>query len=106
MPDDAETLGLLALLLLTDARRDARTDAAGDPVALEDQDRSRWDAGQIAEGIAVLDRALRLERPGPYQVQAAIAALHAEAPSLDDHRLAPDRRALRVRWRRSTPRRS
>ena len=82
MPDDAETLGLLALLLLTDARRDARTDAAGDPVALEDQDRARWDADAIAEGTAVLDRAMHLEQPGPYQVQAAIAALHGDAPSL------------------------
>jgi RNA polymerase sigma-70 factor, ECF subfamily len=79
VPDDAETLGLLALLLLTDARRDARTDASGDPVALEDQDRSRWDAEAIAEGVAVLDRALLLDRPGTYQVQAAIAALHGEA---------------------------
>jgi RNA polymerase sigma-70 factor (ECF subfamily) len=83
MPDDAEALGLLALLLLTDARRGARTDASGDPIALEAQDRSRWDAGAIAEGTAVLDRALLLERPGPYQVQAAIAALHAEAPAFE-----------------------
>jgi RNA polymerase sigma-70 factor, ECF subfamily len=81
MPDDAETLGLLALLLLTDARRAARTDAAGDAVALDDQDRARWDRAQIDEGAAVLQRALRLARPGAYQVQAAIAAVHAEAPS-------------------------
>ena len=81
MPDDAETLGLLALLLLTDARREARTDAAGDAVALDDQDRERWDRGQIDEGVAVLERALRLARPGTYQVQAAIAAVHAEAPT-------------------------
>jgi RNA polymerase sigma-70 factor (ECF subfamily) len=84
MPDDAETLGLLALLLLTDARRAARTDAAGEPVSLEDQDRSRWDAGQLAEGVGVLDRALRLGRPGPYQLQAAIAALHDQAPSVPE----------------------
>jgi RNA polymerase sigma-70 factor (ECF subfamily) len=81
MPDDAETLGLLALLLLTDARRAARIDAAGDAVALDDQDRARWDRAQIDEGAAVLQRALRLARPGAYQVQAAIAAVHAEAPS-------------------------
>jgi RNA polymerase sigma-70 factor, ECF subfamily len=81
MPDDAETLGLLALLLLTDARRAARTDAAGDAVALDDQDRARWDRAQIDEGAAVLQRALCLARPGAYQVQAAIAAVHAEAPS-------------------------
>jgi RNA polymerase sigma-70 factor (ECF subfamily) len=78
MPDAAEALGLLALLLLTDARRAARLDG-GELVALEDQDRSRWDAGRIAEGVAVLDRALALGRPGPYLIQAAIAALHARA---------------------------
>ncbi|HEU0172465.1 MAG TPA: DUF6596 domain-containing protein [Acidimicrobiales bacterium] len=81
MPDDAETRGLLALLLLTDARRDARIDAAGDAVALDDQDRTRWDRAQIDEGAAVLQRALRLARPGAYQVQAAIAAVHAESPT-------------------------
>ena len=81
MPDEAEALGLLALLLLVDARREARTDAGGAFVGLEDQDRSLWDAERIAEGVAMLDRALRLRRPGPYQLQAAIAALHAEAPS-------------------------
>jgi RNA polymerase sigma-70 factor (ECF subfamily) len=81
MPDDAETLGLLALLLLTDARRAARTDADGDPVGLDEQDRSRWDPAAVAEGTAVLDRALRRGRPGPYQVQAAIAAVHDEAPT-------------------------
>jgi RNA polymerase sigma-70 factor, ECF subfamily len=81
MPDDAETLGLLALLLLIDARRDARTDAAGLPVSLDDQDRSLWDRSMTAEGSATLDRALRLDRSGPYQIQAAIAAVHAEAPT-------------------------
>ena len=81
MPDEPETGGLLALLLLTDARRPARTDADGGFVALADQDRTRWDAGAIAEGSAVLERALAARRPGPFQVQAAIAALHAEAPS-------------------------
>ena len=84
MPDDAETLGLLALLLLVDARRPARTGEDGEFVALEDQDRTRWDAGRIEEGLAALDRALRLRRPGPYQLQAAIAALHAEAPAFGD----------------------
>jgi RNA polymerase sigma-70 factor, ECF subfamily len=81
MSDEAETLGLLALLLLTDARRPARLDAGGAFVSLEEQDRGRWDAGRIDEGVAVLDRALRLARRGPYVVQAAIAALHSRAPS-------------------------
>jgi RNA polymerase sigma-70 factor, ECF subfamily len=81
MPDEAEVLGLLALMLLTDARRAARLDACGRAVALADQDRGRWDAAAIAEGAALLDRALRLRRPGPYQLQAAIAALHATALS-------------------------
>ena len=83
MPDEAETLGLLALLLLTDARRPARVDAAGDLVSLEHQDRSRWDARRIAEGLATLDRALKLRRSGPYVIQAAIAALHAQATDFD-----------------------
>jgi RNA polymerase sigma-70 factor, ECF subfamily len=83
MPDDAETLGLLALMLLHDARRPARTDAAGGFVGLDRQDRSRWDGAEIDEGTALLDRALRLRRPGPYQLQAAISALHAEAPSAE-----------------------
>jgi RNA polymerase sigma-70 factor (ECF subfamily) len=80
MPDEPEAQGLLALMLLQDARRTSRVDAAGDLVPLDDQDRSAWDRGLIAEGIAVLDRALRRGRPGVYQVQAAIAAVHAEAP--------------------------
>jgi RNA polymerase sigma-70 factor (ECF subfamily) len=83
MPDAAEALGLLALLLLTDARRAARL-AGGELVALEDQDRSCWDARRIAEGVAVLERALALARPGPYVIQAAIAALHAQAPAWED----------------------
>jgi RNA polymerase sigma-70 factor (ECF subfamily) len=78
MPDDAESLGLLALMLLQDARREARLDENGDLVLLDEQDRTRWDSGRIEEGQRVLDRALRLRRPGPYQVQAAIAALHTE----------------------------
>ena len=81
MPDEPEALGLLALMLLHDGRRAARVDRAGDLIALEDQDRSLWDSATIAEGVEVLDAALRRERPGPYQVQAAIAACHATAPS-------------------------
>jgi RNA polymerase sigma-70 factor (ECF subfamily) len=83
LPDEPEAQGLLALLLLHDARRDARTDAGGDLVLLEDQDRGRWDRGEIAEGQALLDRALRAGRAGPYQVQAAIAALHDAAADAD-----------------------
>ncbi len=79
MPDEPEAVGLLAFLLLTDARRAARLDAAGDLVSLEEQDRSRWDAEMIAEGLELVDAALRRRRPGPYQVQAAIAACHAQA---------------------------
>jgi RNA polymerase sigma-70 factor, ECF subfamily len=78
MPDEPEALGLLALLLFHDSRRAARLDAEGELVLLEDQDRSLWDAARIAEGKRVLDRALSFRQPGPYQVQAAIAALHAE----------------------------
>jgi RNA polymerase sigma-70 factor (ECF subfamily) len=79
MPDEPEALGLLALMLLHDARRDARVGQMGELVLLEDQDRTRWDRGQIEEGTAILDRALRMRQPGPYQLQAAIAALHDTA---------------------------
>lgn len=79
MPDEPEVLGLRALVLLHDARRGARVDEAGDLVLLEDQDRGSWDAGRIAEGVRLLDAALRRGRPGAYQVQAAIAACHATA---------------------------
>jgi RNA polymerase sigma-70 factor, ECF subfamily len=79
MPDEAEAAGLLAVMLLHDARRPARLDAHGDLVTLEDQDRGKWDAAEIAEGVTVLDGALRRGQPGPYQVQAAIAACHATA---------------------------
>ena len=82
MPDEPEALGLLTLMLLHDARRPARTDAEGDLVTLEDQDRSRWDAAAIQEACAMLDGAVRLGRPGPYQVQAAIVACHASASDL------------------------
>jgi RNA polymerase sigma-70 factor (ECF subfamily) len=84
MPDEAEVLGLLALLLLQDSRREARTGARGELVLLEEQDRSLWDEARIEEGLRVLDRALSLRRPGPYQLQAAIAALHARAGSADE----------------------
>lgn len=79
MPDEPEVLGLLALVLLHDSRRVARVDAAGDLVLLEDQDRSTWDQQAIAEGTTLVAQALRRRRPGPYQLQAAIAAVHAEA---------------------------
>ena len=86
MPDEPEALGLLALMVLQDARRAARVDQAGELVSLEEQDRSRWDAAAIEEGTALLDAALRRRQPGPYQVQAAIAACHATAadPALTD----------------------
>jgi RNA polymerase sigma-70 factor (ECF subfamily) len=84
MPEEGEVLGLLALMLFHDSRRHARTGAQGELVLLPEQDRSRWDAGEIAEGVRVLNGALRLRRPGRYQVEAAIAALHAEAPSADE----------------------
>jgi RNA polymerase sigma-70 factor (ECF subfamily) len=79
MPDEPEALGLLALMLLHDARRAGRIDSSGDLVTLEDQDRTSWDRPTIVEGCALLDAALRQGRPGPYQVQAAIAACHATA---------------------------
>jgi RNA polymerase sigma-70 factor (ECF subfamily) len=81
MPDEPEALGLVALLLLHDSRCATRYDAAGNVVLLADQDRTRWERSQIAEAVGLLDRALRLGRPGPYQLQAAIAALHAQAAS-------------------------
>ena len=84
LPDDGEVAGLLALMLLTDARRPARTGAGGELIPLERQDRSRWDAAAIAEGVALVTDALSRTRPGPYQVQAAIAAVHDEAPSTED----------------------
>jgi RNA polymerase sigma-70 factor (ECF subfamily) len=83
MPDEPEVLGLLALLLVTDGRRPGRVGVDGALVSLEEQDRALWDAEAIAEGSAILDRALRLRRPGPYVVQAAIAALHSQAPSFE-----------------------
>jgi RNA polymerase sigma-70 factor (ECF subfamily) len=79
MPDEPEALGLLALMLLHDARRGARLDEAGDVVTLEEQDRGAWDGSEIDEGVSLLETALRRREPGPYQVQAAIAACHATA---------------------------
>ena len=84
MPDAPEARGLLALMLFHDSRRGARLDDAGDLITLEDQDRGRWDAAEIAEASALLDRALRERRAGPYQLQAAIAACHANAPRADE----------------------
>jgi RNA polymerase sigma-70 factor (ECF subfamily) len=84
LPDEPEAAGLLALMLLQDSRRPARVDARGDLITLEDQDRSRWDAASIAEGVSRLDDALRSGRPGPYQLQAAIAACHATAATAAD----------------------
>ncbi len=79
MPDEPEAAGLLALMLLHDARRASRLDTHGDLVTLEEQDRTLWDAAEISEGVSLLEAALRRGRPGPYQVQAAIAACHATA---------------------------
>ena len=84
MPEEPEALGLLALMLLIDSRRDARTDAAGDLVTLEEQDRSLWKRDQIDAGAELIDRALRMRRPGQFQLQAAIAALHVEYDRPDD----------------------
>ncbi len=81
MPDEPECTGLLSLALATHARRDARLDAAGDLVLMADQDRCRWHHDEIAEAAALLDQAVHLHRPGPYQSQAAIACLHGLAPS-------------------------
>jgi RNA polymerase sigma-70 factor, ECF subfamily len=84
MPDEPEARGLLALVLLQDARRPARLSPTGDLVLLEDQDRSAWDRDRIAEGLRHLDRARRRARTGPYQLQAAVAAAHSTAPTWED----------------------
>jgi RNA polymerase sigma-70 factor (ECF subfamily) len=81
MPDEAEPMGLLALMLLTHARRVARTSAAGQMVLLQDQDRTSWDAELVAEGQDIVRACLRRNRPGPYQIQAAIQAVHSDATS-------------------------
>jgi RNA polymerase sigma-70 factor (ECF subfamily) len=81
MPDEGEVMGLLALMLLIESRRAARTTPGGGLVLLAEQDRSRWDRGLIAEGQAIVRRCLRLGHPGPYQIQAAISAVHSDAPT-------------------------
>jgi RNA polymerase sigma-70 factor (ECF subfamily) len=81
MPGSAEAHGLLALMLLHDSRRETRLNEAGELVLLNEQDRTLWDSSKIQEGISILDEAIALHDPGPYQVQAAISALHAEAPT-------------------------
>jgi RNA polymerase sigma-70 factor, ECF subfamily len=82
LPDEPEVAGLLALLLLTESRRPSRTRPDGSLVLIGDQDRTRWDQAQIQEGQAILRRCLRRNQPGPYQLQAAISAVHADAPTL------------------------
>jgi RNA polymerase sigma-70 factor (ECF subfamily) len=84
MPGEPETMGLLALMLLQHSRRNARVDDLGDLVLLEDQDRARWDQDMIDAGLSELDAAMAIMQPGPYQVQAAIAALHVRAPRPED----------------------
>ena len=84
MPDEPEVLGLLALMLLVESRRPSRTGAHGELVLLPDQDRERWDAALIAEGQALVRRCLRRNEPGPYQLQAAINAVHSDAPTAAD----------------------
>src|SRR5205085_8553611 len=82
MPDEPEAVGLLALMLLTEARRPARTAADGSLVRLADQDRTRWDRALIDEGHGLVRACLRRNQPGPFQVQAAIAAVHADSASV------------------------
>jgi RNA polymerase sigma-70 factor (ECF subfamily) len=84
MPDEPEVIGLLALMLLVEARRSARTSADGELVALADQDRARWDRDLVREGQALVRRCLRRGQPGPYQIQAAINAVHSDAATADD----------------------
>jgi RNA polymerase sigma-70 factor (ECF subfamily) len=84
LPTSAEARGLLALMFLHDSRRETRVDSSGELILLNEQDRTRWDRAKIEEGIAVLDEALTLYDPGPYQVQAAISALHAEAKTSEE----------------------
>jgi predicted RNA polymerase sigma factor len=83
LPNESEVGGLLALMLLTDARRGARTGPDGELIPLDEQDRAKWDRARISEGTRILERALLLNNAGPYQIQAAIAALHDEAESND-----------------------
>jgi RNA polymerase sigma-70 factor (ECF subfamily) len=101
MPSSAEVLGLLALLLLTDARREARVGGDGELVLLQDQDRSCWNSALIAEGTRLIERALMMGSPGPYQLQAAIAAVHdvaATSESTDWLQIVGLYRELERRW--------
>ena len=101
MPGEPETIGLLALMVLQHSRRHARVDEHSDLVLLEDQDRARWDQEMIDEGLALIDTAVEIRRPGPYQVQAAIAALHARAPRPEDTdwpQIATLYRGLKAMW--------
>ncbi len=91
---EPEVTGLLALMLLHESRRAARATPAGDVILLEDQDRSLWNRALIAEGTVLVERALASRRVGPYALQAAISAVHAEAPSRRGDRLAADRRTV------------
>jgi RNA polymerase sigma-70 factor, ECF subfamily len=84
LPDEPESMGLLALMLLHDSRRDTRVNQTGELVPLEEQDRSRWHSGQIYEGLQLIEKSLRAGSVGPYQIQAAIAAVHAEAATPDE----------------------
>ena len=103
MPDNPENMALLALMLLHDSRRDARSTKDGQLVPLEEQDRSLWHQDQIAEGIRLVERALGRRNVGPYQLQAAIAAVHAEAQNRCGNRLETDRRALCPPQRQARP---
>jgi RNA polymerase sigma-70 factor (ECF subfamily) len=101
MPGEPETIGLLALMVLQHSRRHARVDEHSDLVLLEDQDRARWDQEMIDEGLELIDTAVEIRRPGPYQVQAAIAALHARAPRPEDTdwpQIATLYRGLKAMW--------
>src|SRR5262249_56413106 len=84
LPDEPEPMGLLALMLLHDSRREARVGDNGDLVLLEDQDRTKWKRPQIEEGVRLVEQALRMRRPGPYQIPGAIAAVPAWAPNASD----------------------
>jgi RNA polymerase sigma-70 factor, ECF subfamily len=102
LPDEPEATALLALMLLHDARRGARVGSAGELILLGDQDRSQWDAARIAEGQALVERALAARRRGPYQVQEALSALHDEAATADDTDW-PQIAALYASLQRMTP---
>jgi RNA polymerase sigma-70 factor (ECF subfamily) len=111
MPDEPEVMGLLALMLLVESRRAARSTPDGKLVLLADQDRGRWDPALVAEGQALVRRCLMIDRPGPYQLQAAINAVHSDAPSAAETdwgqvlRLYDQLLAItRLRWPPSTAR--